>query len=80
MLSGTLRMWNIKGGSQVDGAWPQAAGATTLLDIWDFASGEEDEGWAGEALDGIYDEYSDEDATSTDSSCSLPPPSARCPE
>ncbi|KAI0273516.1 WD40-repeat-containing domain protein [Gloeopeniophorella convolvens] len=52
---------NIHGVWQVvfEGRWCVAASHrsdATILDVWDFGNGEEDEDWIGEPVGGIYDE------------------------
>ncbi|TFY60946.1 hypothetical protein EVG20_g7239 [Dentipellis fragilis] len=57
---GTLKMWDVV----FEGRWCVAASnraEATVLDVWDFGNGEDDDEWIGEPASGIYDEEDDDE-------------------
>ncbi|THH20907.1 hypothetical protein EW146_g562 [Bondarzewia mesenterica] len=60
LLTGIIGVWQVV----FEGRWCVAASNrmdSTMLDVWDFGNGEEDEDWLGEPAGGIYDEDDTED-------------------
>src|SRR5882762_1397637 len=60
LLTGIVGVWQVV----FEGRWCVAASHrmdATVLDVWDFGNGEEDESWIGEPASGIYDEDETED-------------------
>lgn len=65
LLTGIIGVWQVV----FEGRWCVAASNrqdATVLDVWDFGDGEEDDDWIGEPAGGIYDEDETEDEEDED--------------
>lgn len=65
LLTGIIGVWQVV----FEGRWCVAASNrqdATVLDVWDFGNGEDDDDWVGEPAGGIYDEDETEDEEDED--------------
>lgn len=65
LLTGIIGVWQVV----FEGRWCVAASNrqdATVLDVWDFGNGEDDDDWIGEPAGGIYDEDDTEDEDDED--------------